>query len=700
MAAPPTRFYNPYNFVRPLPPPSGEGAEPETRLLGRCPPPPLHRYVGLTGRIVCELTTVTPTFVSDSYGVEAHTTAGGKVHRVYRFFRDPDGVPAIPGSSLRGVVRSVFEAVTSSCWGHVADRHLSRRLATGVAAGLAPGRLRRDEDGGWWLDPFFGTTGFLPDGPVHHGEPLYAAWVARYVHGGRPIQPRPSQWDGKDVQPYAARGFPRLPPGLAHGTPCWARIRLTQHDWRNRFDFWNVEALGDSRSAVEPHAAPDDRVVQGVYCETGFNIGHKHDERVFFNAGPEAPPPIPVDRDQVRRFLALLEDYRENHRRRDERRPGHTGTGPRPSRFVVGGPASEEGCDGELVYARLEAGTGGLRVKDLAPVSVPRIFYGKSIRDRFPEGVEPCAELDPGSGPLRLCPACRVFGWVPTGEEGKRSSRTYRSRVRFGGARFTGPDPLDLTRRSLDILSAPKPTTVRFYLAPVGAAKTSDLRPERDQTRIDYESGRVAVRGRKFYRPRREVALHPPEENSDQNRTVVDWLKAGETAGFEVAFECLAPVELGALLWALELQPGWVHRVGYGKPLGLGSVEVKVKDLVIHGPDRYAGKGADAGRPPDEPRRGVEHLVERFRTAMARRHGGSFADLVNVKDLRALLRKEPAGSRLPVEYPSLNDDARPESFHWFVVNNGRSYDRAPAGKGVWLGFAADDPGLPYDPAEP
>ena len=109
------RFLNPYNFVRTL-----EVRHPHAApLLGRCAPPPHDRYAGLTGRIRCCLTATTPIFVSDSEGIKEETV-NSKVHRHYRFFRDPNGNVAIPGTSLRGAVRSIFEAVTNSCFAHFA----------------------------------------------------------------------------------------------------------------------------------------------------------------------------------------------------------------------------------------------------------------------------------------------------------------------------------------------------------------------------------------------------------------------------------------------------------------------------------------------------------------------------------------------------------------------------------------------------
>ena len=122
-AGDPAFFTNPYTFVRALP----EPASPPTSLLWRAPPPPHDRWVGLSGHVVCRLTTVTPVFVADSHAV-SRTQVRGKedgAHHTYRFFRGPGDAPSIPSTSLRGMIRGVHEAATNACLIHVADGRVS-----------------------------------------------------------------------------------------------------------------------------------------------------------------------------------------------------------------------------------------------------------------------------------------------------------------------------------------------------------------------------------------------------------------------------------------------------------------------------------------------------------------------------------------------------------------------------------------------
>lgn len=69
----------------------------------------------LTGRIECKLTAVTPLAFPDHEKEKIITTEKGDKHPVYPFYSINENKRLIPGSSLRGTVRSMFETVTNSC---------------------------------------------------------------------------------------------------------------------------------------------------------------------------------------------------------------------------------------------------------------------------------------------------------------------------------------------------------------------------------------------------------------------------------------------------------------------------------------------------------------------------------------------------------------------------------------------------------
>lgn len=70
-----------------------------------------------SGWVDVELTAKSELIVPD--GSRYKQAASG--HRSYRFFRHPDGACVIPGSELRGVLRSMYEAASNSCFPFLPD---------------------------------------------------------------------------------------------------------------------------------------------------------------------------------------------------------------------------------------------------------------------------------------------------------------------------------------------------------------------------------------------------------------------------------------------------------------------------------------------------------------------------------------------------------------------------------------------------
>lgn len=88
---------NPYGFVR-LGPAAQRAAA--TRH---------DQFQGLSGRLYCRLTTLTHLFIPETQEVTK-----GK-HQQFSLLRSADDRPLLPGSSLKGVIRSVAEAISGSC---------------------------------------------------------------------------------------------------------------------------------------------------------------------------------------------------------------------------------------------------------------------------------------------------------------------------------------------------------------------------------------------------------------------------------------------------------------------------------------------------------------------------------------------------------------------------------------------------------
>ncbi|RRR73722.1 MAG: TIGR03986 family CRISPR-associated RAMP protein [Candidatus Viridilinea halotolerans] len=665
----PYRFLNPYNFVRLF-----EKARLAHHALGDAEPPPHDRYIGLSGVIQCELTATTPLFISDSHDVDV--TKGEKGHQTFQFFRDPEGQPAIPGTSLRGVIRSVFEAATNSCLVNFnGEERLIYRLTPDEARKLVPARVV-EAKGEWKLAILEGSVSIEVFNPAEQEPPMqYAAWLRRY----RPI--RDNHTAAKQPSSdYARRTMmtDKQLAGLEHRSACEAIVRKVRHpDPKKNLEFWNVVQIAPP-GKLPARPGRDERKISGYLCITNQNIENKHDERVFFT---ERSQPITIDLEEsiMDRYRELVKDYQERHED-DVKKAGSHAERPHGkragfSRFVLN---KEEATlrDGDLVYAMLERDGESYCVRYIVPVSVPRVTYDKRIGDLLPNEQKRCTNYE------SLCPACRTFGWVWEGEgegedEGKgkgeqreRNERTaYAGRVQIGHATLVhSAGTFDAT---LAILSTPKPTTTRFYLAPLRGKPKAGL----DDKDYNYDTPGMRLRGRKFYRHhgqqlRAQEYQSPKGNKSDQNRTICGAQQSGSRFSFAVRFENLAPLELGALLWTLELD-GWHHRIGYGKPLGFGSAQIAVRSLHILDPDqRYRDLLASGLRDALGQK---DHWITLFKAELARIYGQPFAQLPPIRDLQALLNEPP----LPVHYPrsAQHPVADGRNYEWFVGNKRNARQR-------------------------
>jgi CRISPR-associated protein (TIGR03986 family) len=658
------RFLNPYNFVRYLPQ-GKENIERDIKLLGRCSPPPHDRFIGLTGRIECELEAVTPIFISDSEFVKEDKD--NPEHKSYRFFRlineNEEKEFAIPSTSLKGMLRSVFEAATNSCFSvFEGEKRLSNHFNPRDAKKLVPGRLEEDESGKWRLRLLPGATRYNPNGPGGN-DCLYAAWIKIY----EPMRESATERQNPNT-PYAKRANIVLSKGIKHGDRCFAVLNMMVHPAKRnkygkisgKFYFWNVKAIAKTKEELPKPQTNNEKIEEGCFCLNFQNIESKHDERFFFRDinNNSVSKIVEIDDNLIEKYQALIKYYKERHKENIEqiRKKGGNpsileGDRPAYSRFIL---EDTKNLNGELVYAMLGGQAPNLHIIFVAPLSVPRVAYDKLIGELLPKDyLHPCSDYN------NLCPACRIFGWVHQNPPKDEKKVAYAGRVKISHAMIiqnTGTIELPLA-----ILSTPKPTTTFFYLLKNGLPD-----PE-----VTYDTDGAELRGRKFYRHQEKAEEQEYKRvnnlKDSQNRTVRDALEPGAKFSFTIEFENLSPVELGALLWTIELEEGMHHKLGLAKPLGFGSVNLSIKNEDIKCLDlkkRYNSFTNFGWGTINVQKK--KQCMTLFKEGMRKKYNKPFEQLENIKDLKAILSVPP--SVLPTHYPrtSPKPDVSGRNFEWFT----------------------------------
>lgn len=222
------------------------------------------------------------------------------------------------------------------------------------------------------------------------------------------------------------------------------------------------------------------------------------------------------------------------------------------------------------------------------------------LGDRIPQETKPCDGEN-----LRLCPSCSVFGSADTlndqadTDERRREGdqRSYAAHVRFGSA--IGVD-LQGDEVILAPLGQPHPGAGLTYLEPTSPEAAPASRDERWSRWDSDGKQKRQLRGRKFYwhsDPERQLdhlkhtqgvgevpGRHLKREHHSADMCTKAQLVTGGTFRQTITFDGLDRFGVASLLAAL--QPGrllapddadrFALHLGRGKPLGLGSVTAEI----------------------------------------------------------------------------------------------------------------------------
>lgn len=575
----------PYNFI-PLP----------EKMVVAQPPPDHDSYqpepVAYTGWIECELETCSPTYIRGMLTEKQFASFGQagpdqlteeQKKEMANFFGVVENVPLIPGSSLRGMIRQLVEIV-----GHGRMRYVSptptftyravaaqnddplrepyREVVGAFARNVRAGILEKRGDA-WWIQPTL-----LPSS-------LNLAEKGAFLK----IKER-------DIPAKSIPGLYRL--NSPDYRPAWHYVSFDVEDRRGKQGRYTAVTRIGSRDANHRHEGI--LVCSGNMMETGDKTNRKNHALILAKDGRARP--VQIDPQAV-------QDYRD----------GLT-------------PFQEE----------LDAwgGKGWGCLKDGAPVfyvpegSVVR-YFGHSPNFRIPARLNLPGETR-AANPRDFVPAHlrenpqpdladAIFGWVEEREKGKVIGPPGQraGRVFFSDARcVAGQENVWYKAEAITphVLSGPKATTFQHYLVQDGRAPGQNSHhPDSKVNLAHYGTppNETQIRGYKQYwhkgrQPDLEASA--TELKHPKQLTRIKPVRAGVCFQFKVHFENLRPEELGLLWWVLALpgEPGkeYRHKLGMGKPLGMGGVLISPR-LVL---TKRQGRTAEER----QKKTGVEGRYERL----------------------------------------------------------------------------------------
>lgn len=682
------RFVNPYQFV-PIGPVKRE--------------PPLGHGPGsggvYSGSITVQWAIVTPLLLPAASQGEGWTEGG-------RFQR-------IPGSSLRGAVRSLHETIFHGCLRIVDTEFVPAYRDPAVAQNA------RDD---WRLAVVAKANDGVPE-RVQLCEPgekwVSATELFRLWPGNKRAEP-PTSGDLVTV----------------HGTPRKSRLERTEIPSvrtveRHTSPDWRDDALAEAGQQVF--------LVTDTVVRKGFRTHGRGG--CFWALGTLTDDALDVSQDTRRRFREMCggsNDHRIRESKGGKKEPlwadAKWWLDGRQQTIGRRRQATGELDCGDAIWVLLGRGTDGERaVKQIRLAQIWRHVGEDTVGDRLPHAASPttpapCRPEREEGKQAPLCLSCAIFGAVDTERGGAKDGRhaAYAGHVRFSSAQYvSGPRQTKLI--DLAPLSSPRPGAGVFYLddKPRDDRPTAQDRDDDDVfshwgSSLDGAGGPRKVRGRKFYwhsdpqkqadrhrtAPRHQANATQRSKNLSAIREIVE-ASPGNPLVVEatVTFDQLDEIGVRTLLLALDPSPllglirgegEFATHLGGGKPLGLGSAVpeiVKEETDIWMLSDRYQPERSPASLPdwweaPREYAPQIQTRVGRFTAHLA--------DLAKVLDRKGLGTWEEYVSYPPGadSWGQARTDAFRLSYQFFVEASGKNLKSRPGRYEPLPSLGDRDPSLP------
>lgn len=293
------------------------------------------------------------------------------------------------------------------------------------------------------------------------------------------------------------------------------------------------------------------------------------------------------DQPTIARYHAVLNSYAEHQEAADKLRERRNR--PKVTNNIFSRMTADERTlkKGDLAYALLDTKD---RITELVPITVGRHAYSHAPNTLAEaDGVNPARTLTEASA------ADRLFGFVGNDNE---SGTSLRGRVQIGPVSTsdysTAVPPDGQAYVTVPPLLSPKPSSGRRFLVPKENFPDS---PSKNTRRDQLYDPDYSSLGEATYPTHRSCIGQPLDKiiekfstsggdlktNESLQLRARSWIKESSVLTCRVHFENLSSKELAFLVWTLipeNLSPDGrdvgFHKVGIGKPLGLGLVEARI----------------------------------------------------------------------------------------------------------------------------
>ena len=579
------KFVNPYNFV-----PFGKDLTEKDKKDKN------EIYRGnaqkelLTGWLDVSMSLKTPLILPDgahpkyfdtknnSYVAKITEENKKSIHSEYGFMRKKNPAtgniePVVSGSTMRGMIRSYFEAVSNSCVPFLMnDKPMSQRVP--LFGALTRRGLLEYSDGSWKL---YDTRKQVEEVII---VPVYEAAEKFYTENLDKIK-RNRDNENYEIMSYLGR----------------IEAKIKQYQWNNKPINYGIVIDGYGRNAKYFY---DGKKLNGKISLVGYYMVNKEGRIIGGEQGKKTASMVqgkgilqynlPVNLTSVYHVAYLNKgNVVKSWNGPAKEKEAYTKLKSALKRDGTSIKNANQFCNKALSDALENAanGKGNLVPVYYFMVEDPKIedaeekkivYMSGSAAGRIAQRRKWVQIMD-GHTPCKdnLCPACLLFGTIHDGG--------MKGHIRVSDGFLKKPQEAEIVSHTLQILASPRSTAFEFYLKKPHKNATywnfdfygiSEGEGKKTFTNY-YHLDKATPRGRKMFW-HHELSVDD-RQKTNMNSTM-ESLEKGEFA-FKVYFDQITKEQLQDLIWVITLgdnkeNSNLQQKMGHAKPLGYGSVKLTV----------------------------------------------------------------------------------------------------------------------------
>ncbi|MCY6485462.1 TIGR03986 family CRISPR-associated RAMP protein [Clostridium aestuarii] len=252
-----------------------------------------------------------------------------------------------------------------------------------------------------------------------------------------------------------------------------------------------------------------------------------------------------------------------------------------------------------------------------------RVFYDHFVLEGIPDKYKDIKGISYSDA---------VFGFANKliVDDEKSENMSYKTRVSFEDVIAEERACIDNDSSKTMLLAEPKSTCFNLYL------KQNQF--EDNKKLSNYNNEHFKIRGIKQYWLKDYITIEKVKEDSKMAFTIFP-LKEGTEFKGKIYFNNLYEDELGLLLWSLKLNDGCYQNIGMGKSHGFGRIKVKDIDLSL---ENLKNKYDDFEFDYMDKNNNIDKYIKKYKEKFSKEHltdGKKIDDMLPIKELMYIKSK-------------------------------------------------------------